>query len=1280
MTVNQRSTGGDGGALYRMESLLSTCSHPQEDYNTLRERWTPGTCLGLLQNEKFVSWMKTIDSAGILWMHAGPGSGKSVKSSFLISHMVSSGISCQYFFFKYEDVSKRSANTLFRALALQAAQEIPSFRMALMKLGDEGAYNEKTEARQLWKTLYESALFLLNLKKPIYWIIDALDESDSINTVISCFKSIPNKLPIRIIITSRHLPSISTAFSRAPDSVRVEIMDIDNDIDDIRLFIENEARYLPGDAEFHSLVMNQLVRRSEGNFLWVNLALQELLEIHSQEDLDKILDEIPGGMDSMYQRMENCIIRLSKASDKSLAKIILTWATSAKRPLHIDELLHVLHARFPSLLNLRNSISQVCGHFVTVNPSGKVVLIHATARDYLRHSSKLPFTLESRTAHGELFDFTLQALMDLQLRSRLSQKKTPPFYEYASTSWAYHLGRCSADWSNIFPVLIKFFKGPYVLPWIEMLVLSRQMSSLVYSATALTSFIQRRRRSDAEKSPLLHNLSDLKLLETWALDILKIVAKFGWHLLQDSTAIYKFIPQLCPQNSTVYQHFASSSLSQISVSGLSTADWDDLSSRLSVGASHQASLICCSAKHLAVSTSAKIIKIWTTISFEEILTLRHDEHIFQICMTNTGDRLVSYGFRSTKVWTLPAGLELLCVCNLDCAKPINLTLLDNERALLMCSDTRNLRKLSMENPSRGWETVFSGVFKEETSVKDSFINSPTSLSFNHDVSQVAVAYRGAPLEVWDLSSSKIVSRCKRGFRPDAKRKQLWTGVNQVLWHPVDHELLGLYTDGTVFKWQPLTEAHMELAEAPDSSPSDIQIAPNGSTFLTSDVNGTVKIHSFYDFTTLYQLSSEDVVTGMCFSPDSQRFYDIRGSYCNVWEPNALIRISEFNEQGCDSESEVKSMSSISLAASEASVDPSASITLLAANAQRDLVCLGDDVGNVTLYDVKNDSKLQIAQSAIGMGIERILWSDDGSYLIYCDLSRKLTILRVVEQRTPIPSFFWKTESVFDTKICLEGGVPHGLFTTPGLSMLLAVGYDAAQSWNFPSNAVQSTFEIPSSGALWSNDPRDPTQLLAFNLSSVATYKWDTNGLTKFFECRLSGTSSKSLPNHVVNSPSGEYILLIYAGFDKRRWSTETHMVKIIQTSSIDPLMKTVPAAHLPASIATLVERPLTILPPDLLVFIDLSFWICTWRFDFQALLQQEEVPEPLSAAARTKQPRNQETETLAKWGVTRHFFLPRDWVNSTSLALCTVLSDGTFLCPRKGDVAVIRSGLGSDWG
>jgi len=31
---------------------------------------------------------------------------------------------------------------------------------------------------------------------------------------------------------------------------------------------------------------------------------------------------------------------------------------------------------------------------------------------------------------------------------------------------------------------------------------------------------------------------------------------------------------------------------------------------------------------------------------------------------------------------------------------------------------------------------------------------------------------------------------------------------------------------------------------------------------------------------------------MAFTPNCQRFYDIRGSLCNVWEPDVLVRLDE----------------------------------------------------------------------------------------------------------------------------------------------------------------------------------------------------------------------------------------------------------------------------------------------------------------------------------------------------------------------------------------------------
>jgi hypothetical protein len=90
---------------------------------------------------------------------------------------------------------------------------------------------------------------------------------------------------------------------------------------------------------------------------------------------------------------------------------------------------------------------------------------------------------------------------------------------------------------------------------------------------------------------------------------------------------------------------------------------------------------------------------------------------------------------------------------------------------------------------------------------------------------------------------------------------------------------------------------------------------------------------------------------------------------------------------------------------------------------------------------------------------------------------------------------------------------------------------------------------------------------------------------------------------------------------------------------------------IPERIENVMERPLGVLGKDKLVFIDQSLWVCTWR-----LVDKEEESE-----------------------LERHLFIPRDWVTTESLKLCSLTEDGTLFCPRLGEVAVIRTRLRSDF-
>lgn len=58
---------------------------------------------------------------------------------------------------------------------------------------------------------------------------------------------------------------------------------------------------------------------------------------------------------------------------------------------------------------------------------------------------------------------------------------------------------------------------------------------------------------------------------------------------------------------------------------------------------------------------------------------------------------------------------------------------------------------------------------------------------------------------------------------------------------------------------------------------------------------------------IYQLAAQDPVSDISFGPDPHRVYDIHGSLGNVWEPSALVNISEMTEKSSDNASDAQNI-------------------------------------------------------------------------------------------------------------------------------------------------------------------------------------------------------------------------------------------------------------------------------------------------------------------------------------------------------------------------------------
>lgn len=1263
--------------MQQIPALLGSIPTSEDDYTSLLDRWRPGTCEAMFSNEKYIDWKHSPTGSKILWIHAQPGSGKSVKSSVQIRHMRELGKICVYFFFKFGDSTKKSPGSLLRTLTFQLAQEVPLFRKALLLMKENGIRVEKMEARLFWERVFVGTLFKLDLKEPLYFVIDALDESDSVNTIVGFLSSTSNsRTPLRVFVTSRKTSEIATAFERISSMTSVENVSVAENINDIRLYATTEMDYMHGTVEFKDEIVDEIVRRAEGNFLWVYLTLKEIMQCHSPDDVKQVLSEIPPGMEAIYKRMETAIARLSRASDLSLARMILSWATYSRRPLDTEELMRALQPEMPSIIDLQFTISQVCGNFVVVDHKNRVTLVHQTAREYLVKNAQLPFSLTAREVQEELFRRTLSVFLGAQIRLKMNQNPLPPFYDYAATSWAYHLGRSSAGSDASLTLLVKFLGTAPVLYWIRILASLGQLKVLVLTSSILSSFAEKRRKLDSTVRPTQHRLTDLELLENWATDLLKLVGKFGSHLIQDPTEILKSIPQFCPRDSAIFRQFGKQA--QLSVRGISNDDWDDCLARVSIASGHQAMNVICSTRHIAVLTSGGTIVLWDSVTFEEIRSMSHQEHVFAMCFSDDGQILASYGFNTTRIWNTSTGRQLHKIANPPDSRSLCISFVEDNTKLLVGLSSRKVAELSLKKEPIDWSFINSSFLQEDTAIDGAYLNAPTSMAFNIDGTYVAVAYRGFPLAVWDVLEKKRVKRCRRESKNVHRPGDAWSGVNKVIWHPNNEEILGIYTDGIVFKWNPFEEIHEELQTDLYGAPSEIQCSPNGVVFATSDVNGIVKLYNYEHFALIYQLSSEDIITSLCFSPDSRRFYDIRGSYCNAWEPNALFRLSDTDEQGSEVDTEAGSMI-VSHHASEVWAEMPIPITALSPRPKGELFSAGNEDGQVELHDLSALDPIQVGKSRGDMSIEFIEWADDSDHFAYSD-GDMITIKKMVNPGKDLKLSDSSFQTIMDINADLEGGKILQILLSPDASLVMVVDSDTSQLWSSQSQKPCRTLKA-SGLQKWANHPLEPKQVLAFTLDCITSYTWDTLDIVSRWQINtpllpypstpksptagekpvLPGYGSSGISelnvevqeyvDETIISHSREYALVLISkqvGSYHRLWSRlqilEISSLKDTDVLNIDPVI-------VPEEIKVAVFRPLGILGKDQFVFLDKSFWVCSWRL--------------------------QSTSGLSN--LVRHFFLPRDWVSLEVLRLCRVLADGTFLCPRKGQVAVIRSRLGRDW-
>ena len=998
---------------------------------------------------------------------------------------------------------------------------------------------------------------------------------------------------------------------------------------------------------------------------------------HTRADVERALEELPSGMEALYDRMAQSIAKSLSPTDKTFALTILQFVNCSLRVLTVAELSQALDEGTSQLLeslDLQRAVIDLCCGFVMIDNGGNVHMIHQTAREYLLSRDKHSLHVDSRSAHQQMFLSCMRSLMATGLRSKLSRNQKPEFLDYAASLWSSHLSFTPIACEQIFQVLKKFLTGQWVLTWIHALTVSDQLRVLIQASENLLQYAAERKVLDSGRNQ--RPIVEQELLRSWAADLVKIVGKFGTNLRRHPESIYKIVPPFCPHNSSIYQLFGKNETKSLMVSGLSTANWDDSLARMYLGYGKRPSSIIAAGSQVAISASPGYVFMYESSTFEEaeFSPFMTGERVYMLALNSTATILATYGYRTLKFWEIATGKCTMSVETLQSrSRPLAMLFTKSNSDFLVGFEDRKVRSVSLKNLlSPTWQLVAE---LEEDELEGYILNSASCMALNRDGSLVAVAYRGHPLSAWEIDGPMHIGHCWRN-RDKTSRGE----ITELFWHPHAPEVLGLYVEGVVFKWCPYENKINEV----ETRASRLAISKDGILFATGDTHGTVKVFSTSSFGFVYQLTSQESVLGLTFSPDLRRIYDIRGYYANAWEPNALMISAEHTGKDNERETESLARSSAAYISKSRSID---AITALACSPGGRLYCCGTEKGTVRLH---NSSGGKIADLFISEGvacIEQIAWSNDGRYISFSDSDDQVVIISITPgtgQEYPLVNTIAKIE----VEGIKQGGIPQLLFHTDSSHLLVHIP-SMAHIISLTSYSVTHSLDAISSQN-WINHPQDPSLILGFGPNTIEVLDWTLT-------IRYSYTFELPLHQNVASSPSSssDKIMVdrILLASDKKHVLEQISSLKqgpqnktllLFKTSSFSisttaaqnvereqhPVILT--PTILPSALSDQIALSLAFFSPNRLVFLSKSFSICTWQITPGA----DSLTIPASSARPGSVGRRSDTnmpDIISKNMMKELFSLPGDWISRDCLVLCSVWGvERSFLCPRNGEIAVVK--------
>ncbi|RPA72434.1 hypothetical protein BJ508DRAFT_367261 [Ascobolus immersus RN42] len=406
----------------------------------------------LFDNKMFTEW-KEGHHQPVLWLTGKPGSGKTVGSFQILEHLrTCMGKSREYIsgiFLSYRDKKDLSLAAVLRTLIQKLLDSEDSlfepFLLQFHNLSDSTPL--VSELEQCIESLLRSSL-----DQPRYLIVDGLDEIDEEGerrNLIQHLLRLPSIGNIKILLSGRPTSGISE-FIRDYPELRLHRYNSGTIQQFTNTVCSRLIQKFGLEIEESTSICDRVAEKADGMFLYAYLVAQNLLGQATIKQLRAASDELPEGLDEVYERI------LISIDQHATAREVIEWLCCAKRPPRIAELRRIIPLSDSDTLFSRDNmlpetlgIESIRGSIVEIE-SGFVNFVHFTAREYIlspngsrRRREYGPLSkLHLKMAERCMIYFSFSCFNDKQGENAIIQHITNGNYawlDYSEKYWLDHV-------------------------------------------------------------------------------------------------------------------------------------------------------------------------------------------------------------------------------------------------------------------------------------------------------------------------------------------------------------------------------------------------------------------------------------------------------------------------------------------------------------------------------------------------------------------------------------------------------------------------------------------------------------------------------------------------------------------------------------------------------------------------------------------------------------------------------------------------------------------------